>query len=171
MKTATKIFTGIAVVAVVLSTSAAVFADSGDGFMPGQIRGQGRGANSEQAGLLKAYMVSATAEVFGLEIEEVEARLAANETFITIALSQGYAIEDVDRLMGEAHSIAIDLAAADGIYLGSQAAYRNANQPGRRGQNAGIDGQAGAGFSARNCDGTGVNAEAAGRPMLRRGNW
>lgn len=180
MKTSTKIFTGIAVVAIALSTTAGVFADSGNGSAPDQILGQGRGASSEQDGLLDDYMTATMADVFGLDVEELEAFLAADETFITIALSQGYTIEDVDGLMDEVRSSAIELAAADGIFLGSQEAGQMANQFGARGQGVGYSGQAGmarysmtgSSLNMQDCDcgGVALNADTAGEAMMRRGN-
>ena len=119
MKTGTKIFAGITAVAILLTSTGAVFADSGDYFGQGQGQsqgqGQGRGVESEQDGLMDDYMTAAMADVFGLTIEEMELRLKAEESFITTALSQGFKIEDVGGMMDQVRSTAVEIAASEGI--------------------------------------------------------
>ena len=63
MKTSTKIFAGITAVAILLTSTGAVFADSSDdyGQGQGQGQGQGRGVGSEEDGLLDDYMTAAMA--------------------------------------------------------------------------------------------------------------
>ena len=128
MKTSTKIFAGITAVVILLTSTGAVFADSGDFFGQGQgqgqsqAQGQGRGVGSDENGLLNDYITAAMAEVFGLTPEEMDLRLDAEESFITIALSQGFAIEDVDGLMDKVRSTAVEIAASEGVILGRQEA-------------------------------------------------
>jgi len=147
MKTGTKIFAGITAVAILLTSTGAVFADSGDYFGQGQgqgqsqAQGQGRGVESEQDGLMDDYMTAAMAEVFGLTVEELELRLEAEDSFTTIALSQGYTIDDIDELMDDVQSIAVELAAAEGVILGRQAANQMVNLSGTRGQGGRFSGQ------------------------------
>ena len=138
MKTSTKIFAGITAVAILLTSNGAVFADSGDYYGRGQGQGQSqaqgqcRGIGPEQDGLLDDYMTTAMAEVFGLTTEEMDLRLDAEESFITIALSQGFAIEDVDGLMNEVRATAVELAAAEGVILGKHDSNQMVSQLGTK---------------------------------------
>jgi len=146
MKTSTKIFAGITAVAILLTSTGAVFADSGDFFGQGQGQGQGqgRGVGSDEDGLLDDYMTAAMAKVFGLTVEEIELRYEAEDSFITIALSQGFEIEDIDGMMDDVRSIAVELAAAEGVILGRQESNQMVNQLGTKGQGGRIAGQEGA---------------------------
>lgn len=150
MRTSTKIFAGITAVAILLTSTGAVFADSGDYFGQGQgqgqsqAQGQGRGVGSEQDGLLDDYMTAAMAEVFGLTVKEIELRYEAEDSFITIALSQGFAIEDVNELMDNVRSTAVEIAAGEGVILGRQEANQMVSQLGTKGQGGRIAGQEGA---------------------------
>ena len=178
MKTSTKIFAGIAAIAILLTSTGAVFADSGEVFGPGQ--GQGRGVGSDQDGVLDDYMTAGMAEVFGLTVEEIEARYVAKESFITIALSQGFAIEEVDGLMDGVRSAAVEIAAAEGVILGRQEANQMVSQLGTKGQGGRI---AGGNEAPRinliegecdeetcDCDGEPLYENAEGESMMRRGN-
>jgi len=150
MKTSTKIFAGITAVAILLTSAGAAFADSGDydgqrqGQGQSQAQGQGRGVGSEQDGLLNDYMTAAMAKVFGLTIEEMTSRLEAEESFITIALSQGYEIEDIDGMMENVRSVAVEIAASEGVILGRQESNQMLSQLGTKGQGGRIAGQEGA---------------------------
>ena len=152
MKTSTKIFAGITAVAILLTSAGAAFADSGDydgqgqgqGQGQSQAQGQGRGVGSEQDGLLDDYMTAAMAEVFGLTIEEMTSRLEAEESFITIALSQGYEIEDIDGMMENVRLVAVEIAASEGVILGRQESNQMLSQLGTKGQGGRIAGQEGA---------------------------
>lgn len=187
MKTSTKIFAGITAVAILLTSTGAVFADSGDdygqgqGQAQGQGQGQGRGVGSEEDGLLDGYMTAAMAEVFGLTIEEVNSRLEAEESFITIALSQGFEIEDIDRMMDIVRSTAVEIAASEGVFLGRQESNQMLTQLGTKGQGGRIAGQEGAPrinmsedgeCDEETCDcdgGEPLYENAAGESMMRRG--
>jgi len=148
MKTSTKIFAGITAIAILLTSTGAAFADSGDyygkGQGQGQAQGQGRGVGSEEDGLLDDYMTAAMAEVFGLTIEEVNSRIEAEESFITIALSQGFEIEDIDGMMDTVRSTAVEIAASEGVILGRQESNQMLSQLGTKGQGGRIAGQEGA---------------------------
>ena len=185
MKTSTKILAGITAVAILLTSTGVTFADSGDYLGQGQGQGQsqgqgqGRGVESEQDGLLDDYMTAAMAKVFGLTTEEMDLRLDAEESFITIALSQGFAIEDVDGLMDEVRSTAVELAAAEGVILGRQESNQMVSQLGTKGQGGRIAGGEGAlrtnmtdgecNEETCDCDGEPLYENADGESMMRRG--
>jgi len=182
MKTSTKIFAGITAVAILLTSTGAAFADSGDfyGQGQGQGQGQGRGVGSEQDGLLDDYMTAAMAKVFGLTIEEINLRMKAEESFITIALSQGFKIEDIDGMMDNVRSTAVEIAASEGIILGRQESNQMLSQLGTKGQGGRIAGQEGAPrinmsedgeCDEETCDHDGepLYENATGESMMRRG--
>ena len=174
MKTSTKIFAGITAVAIVLASTGAVFADSGDYLGQGQgqgqsqAQGQGRGVGSEQDGLLDDYITAAMAEVFGLTVEEIELRYEAEDSFITIALSQGFEIEDIDGMM-------------DDVILGRQESNQMVSQLGTKGQGGRIAGQEGAprinmtdgecDEETCDCDSEPLYENATGESMMRRGEY
>ena len=178
MKTSTKIFAGIAAIAILLTSTGAVFAESGEVF--GQGQGQGRGVGSDQDGLLDDYMTAAMADVFGLTVEEIEDRYVAEESFITIALSQGFAIEEVDGLMDEVRSAAVEIAAAEGVILGRQEANQMVSQLVAKGQGGRIAGgeeaprinltEGECDEETCDCDGEPLYENAEGESMMRRGN-
>jgi hypothetical protein len=178
MKKSIKVLSGIAAVAILLTSAGAVFADSGNYIEQAQVQGRGRGNGSEQDGLLDDYMTAAMADVFGLTVEELELRLE-DETFITIALSQGFALEEVDALMDTVRATAVEIAAADGVILGRQEANQMFGPSGTKGQSGRIAGMDGAprinmteGVCDESCIGTGepLNENGAGESMMRRGN-
>ena len=185
MNTSTKIFTGITAVAILLASTGVVFADSGDYFGQGQgqgqsqAQGQGRGVGSEQDGLMDDYMTAAMAKVFGLTTEEMDLRYEAEESFITIALSQGFEIEDIDGLMDEVRLTAVELVAAEGVILGRQESNQMVSQLGTKGQGGRIAGGEGApkinmtdggcDEETCDCDGEPLYENAEGESMMRRG--
>jgi len=140
MKTSIKFFAGITAVAILLTSTGAAFADSGDFFGQGQGQGQsqalgqGRGVESEQDGLMDDYMAAAMAEVFGLTVEEMDLRLKAEDSFMTIALSLGLKIEDIGGMMDQVRSTAVEIAASEGIILGRQESNQMVSQLGTKGQ-------------------------------------
>jgi len=181
MKISTKIFAGITAVAILLTSTGAAFADSGDFFGQGQgqsqsqAQGQGRSNGSEQDKLLDDYMAAGMAEVFGLTVEEVDLHQEVGDSFITIALSQEYAVEDIDELMDDIQSIAIERAAADGVILGSLSTNQMVNKLGTRGQGGRFRGQEEASkinISEDNCDeiyDAPLYENFAGESSMRRG--
>ena len=187
MKTSTKIFAGITAVAILLTSTGAVFADSGDYFGQGQGQGQsqgqgqGRGVESEQDGLMDDYMTAAMADVFGLTVEEMELRLKAEDSFITIALSQGFKIEDVGGMMDQVRSTAVEIAAGEGVILGRQESNQMVSQLGTKGQGGRIAGQEGApkinmtdggcDEETCDCDSEPLYENATGESMMRRGEY
>jgi len=181
MKIGTKIFAVIPAIAILLTSTGAVFADSGDYFGQGHSQGQGRGVGSEQDGLLDDYMTAAMAEVFGLTVKEIELRYEAEDSFITIALSQGFAIEDVNELMDNVRSTAVEIAAGEGVILGRQEANQMVSQLGTKGQGGRIAGQEGAprinmtdgecDEETCDCDGEPLFENVTGESMMRRGKY
>jgi len=185
MKTSTKIFAGITAVAIVLVSTGAVFADSGDYLGQGQgqseAQGQGRGVESEQDGLLDDYMTAAMAVIFGLNIEEMDLRLKAEDSFITIALSQGFKIEDIGGMMDQVRSTAVEIAASEGVILGRQESNQMVSQLGTKGQGGRIAGQEGApkinmtdgecDEETCDCGGEPLYENATGESKMRRGEY
>ena len=178
MKTSIKVLSGIAAVAILLTSAGAVFADSGNYIEQSQAQSRGRGNGSEQDGLLDDYMTAAMADVFGLTVEELELRLE-EESFVTIALSVGFAIEEVDALMDTVRTTAVEIAAADGVILGRQEAnqmFGPSDSKGQGGRIAGMDGaprnNMAEGVCDESCIGTGepLYENATGEPNMRRGN-
>ena len=185
MKTSTKIFAGITAVAILLTSTGAAFADSGDYYGQGQgqgqdqAQGQGRGVGSEEDGLLNDYMTAAMAEVFGLTIEEINLRMEAEESFITIALSQEFEIEDIDGMMDNIRSTAVEIAASEGVILGRQESNQMLTQLGTKGQGGRIAGEEGAPKNNMidgecdeetcDCDSEPLYENATGESMMRRG--
>ena len=115
MNTKTKIFAGIAAVAILLSSTGAVFASTADVVTMGA--GFGRGNGEDQDGLLEPYMESAVAEGLGLTVEELDALVADGETHLTIALAQGITVEEFNILLENARETALAMAAEDGIVV------------------------------------------------------
>ena len=115
MNTKTKIFAGIAAVAILLSSTGAVFASTSDVVMMGA--GNGRGNGEDQDGLLEPYMEAAVAEGLGLTVEELDALVAEGETHLSIALAQGLSIEEFNILLENARVTATELAAGEGIII------------------------------------------------------
>ena len=109
-------------------------------------QGYGPGGNGISAGTgtnlevnLSNYMPAAIADVLGLNVEDVNARLASGETFYTIALSLGYTTDQLPALMTSVREKAIELATADGAISTDQSNLLLGNQYGgnARGNGAG----------------------------------
>ena len=126
-------------------------------------------------------MTAAMAEVFGLTVEEIELRYEVEDSFITIALSQGFAIEDVNELMDNVRSTAVEIAAGEGVILGRQEANQMVSQIGTKGQGGRIAGQESAprinmsegecDEETCDCDGEPLYENATGESMMRRGEY
>ena len=124
-------------------------------------QGNGPGGNGTSIGTsvnmevtLSNYMPAAMAEVLGLNVDDVNAQLAAGETFYTIALAQGYTADQLSALMTSIRIKAIDLVIADGVLTADQAAFLLNNQYGgnARGNGAGTANM----YSTGNNTGTGI---------------
>jgi hypothetical protein len=162
MKTSTKIFSGITVLALALASIGSVSADSIDIAAMGS--GFGRGNDQEQDGLLADYMEAAIADSLGLSVEELNALEAEGETHYTIALDLGFSVEEFEAIMDSAQDLAIEMAAADGITIQQ---YGMAAGNGRA-----AGGADGAGFGrgiAETCDEETCVAEPLGTGMGRGG--
>jgi hypothetical protein len=82
--------------------------------------GKGPGNGTAAAGengtsILSTYMTDAAATALGLDVTEVEERLAAGETFYDIALSLGYTPEFIPEFLASLQASAAEAAAADGL--------------------------------------------------------
>jgi len=97
--------------------SAYAMEDAGKGPGNGGNGGNGNGASADANGtqILSPYMSTAIADALGLELPEVEARLAAGETFYDIALSMGYTVEFIPEFLASVQAAAAEAAAADGL--------------------------------------------------------
>lgn len=144
-----------------------------------QGRGPGGNGLSDGTGInmevtLSNYMPSAIADVLGLNVDEVNAQLAAGETFYTIALAQGYTAEQLPALMTSIRSKAIDLVTANGVLTDDQAAFLLDNQYGgnARGNGAGAANMYSADNGTGLCDGTCISqnlSAVTGGSMRRAG--
>ena len=146
-------------------------------------QGRGPGGNGTASGTsvnmevtLSDYMPAAMADVLGLTVDDVNTRLAAGETFYTIALSKGYTADQLSALMTDVRNTAITLATANGVITADQSAYLLNSQYGgnARGMGAGTANMfnTGDGTGTGICDGTCIpqstNTQAADS-MQRRG--
>jgi hypothetical protein len=154
MKTSIKIFVGFAAVALLLSSTGAVFADSIEASTFGS--GYGYGSGEGQNGQLEPYMEAAIADSLGLTVEEVDALLASGETHYTIALKQGLTAEEFTAIFESARITALDLAAKDGIVINQYG--RNKNSSGRLG---------GSQFDPENCTGGTCTSQPMGTGIRR----
>jgi hypothetical protein len=143
-------------------------------------QGYGPGGNGMYAGTglnqevtLSNYMPAAMADVLGLSVEDVNARLESGETFYTIALSLGYTSEQLPALMTSVHEKAIELAAAAGAISTDQSNFLLGNQYGgnARGNGAGTASMYSAGDGTGLCDGTCIPqnlSQTTGGSMMRQ---
>ena len=133
---------------------------TGIAFAQGNGIGAGTGINLEVN--LRDYMPAAIADVLGLSVEDVNARLASGETFYTIAQSLGYTTDQLPALMTSVREKAIELATAAGALITDQSAFLLGNQYGgnARANGTGL------------CDGTCIPqnlSQTTGGSMTRRG--
>lgn len=160
----------VATLTISLIATGAAFAQ---GYGPG-----GNGANTG-TGLnlevtLSNYMPAAMADVFGLSVDDISARLASGETFYTIALSLGYTTDQLPALMTSVREKAIELASAAGAISTDQSSYLLGSQYGgnARGNGAGAANMYGTGDGTGLCDGACIPqdlSQATGGSMLRWG--
>jgi len=92
----------------------------------GEPQGQGQGlqarGETQGDGVLSTYIQQAWAEVLGLSPEDLAARLEAGETLTSIAQSLGYTTDEIQALMDQVRSLAVEQALADGVITEEQAA-------------------------------------------------
>lgn len=81
----------------------------------------GAGIGGTQQGLLHDEMVSVVAEKLGISVDDLNARITNGETLYTIALAEGLTADEVQTLMLDARTQAIDLAVANGDITQAQA--------------------------------------------------
>ena len=103
----------------------------------------GHGPMLDGQGVLHTYMVAVFAEKLDLNVDDINARLAAGERMVDIALSAGVAVEEFPAFMTEVRSAALDAAVADGVITQEQADWMKSRGSGHGGMGAG------------DCDGTG----------------
>ena len=144
-------------------------------------QGYGPGGNGVNVGTgislevnLSNYMPTAMADVLGLSVDEVNARLASGETFYTIALSLGYTTDQLPALMTSVRDKAIELATAAGAISVDQSSFLLGNQYGgnARGNGAGTASMYSTGNGIGLCDGTCIPqnlSQTTGGSMARRG--
>ena len=165
----------LAVIAALTISMVAAGAAFAQGPGPGG-NGVNTGTNVNMEVTLSNYMPSAIAEELGLSVDEVNAQLASGETLYTIALAQGYTVEQLPGLMTSIRTKAIDLAAAAGVLTADQAALSLNNQYGGNayGNGAGTANMYSTvdGTGTCTCDGTCVpqsTNSATGGSMQHRG--
>jgi hypothetical protein len=84
-------------------------------------------------GYLHTYMVTAFVDKLGLNVEDVNARLAAGESMYDIAIANGVKAEDFPALMVEVRTKALNAAVKDGVITQAQADWMNSHGYGRGG--------------------------------------
>ena len=101
-------------------------------------QGGGRGGMMHSGqGPLHTFMVTEFAKKFGLNVNDVNTRLAAGETMYDIALSTGVAAEDVPTLLAEVRSNALDAAVKANVITQEQADWMKSRGFGRGGMGQG----------------------------------
>jgi hypothetical protein len=144
----------VAVVAVALASTGAVYAQSEN--PPTQVPGSGygMGGRGSRGGMmggsynqsvenpLHDAMIAAVAEEIGLTVEEIEKRLEAGETLSAIALTQGFTVDEFSSIMIDARNLAIDQAVTDGTITQEQADWMKTRSSGMFGAGAGTRGTA-----------------------------
>jgi hypothetical protein len=116
--------------------------------------------NGKGNGLLHEMIIATFAEELGIPVDELEARLAAGERLVNVALSKGLTITQFRALMTSARIKAIDQAVLDGKLTQEQADRMKqrvnrhrmvkGNQPGGRGSGPQGPGKPGCQFSPQN---------------------
>ncbi len=144
----------VAALTISLVATGAAFAQ---GYGPGG-NGANTGTSINMEVTLSNYMPAAMADVLGLSVDDVNARLASGETFYTIALSLGYTTDQLSALMTSVRTEAINLAIADGVVTADQATFLLNSQYGgnARGNGAGTASMNSAGNGTGTGIGTGI---------------
>jgi hypothetical protein len=132
------------------------------------------GTSLNQEVALSNYMPAAMAEVLGLSVEDVNAKLASGETFYSIALSLGYTSEQLPALMTSVRDKAIELAAAAGAISTDQSSLLLGNQYGGNayGNGTGTASMYSTGDGSGLCDGTCIPqnlSQTVSGSMMRQG--
>ena len=143
------------------------------GYGPGG-NGTGTGTALNMEVTLSDYMPAAMADVLGLSVEDINARLASGETFYPIALSMGYTSDQLPALMSSVREAAIASATAAGTISADQSSFLLGNQYGgnARGNGIGTTNMYSAGDGTGICDGTCIPqnlSQETGGSMMRRG--
>lgn len=92
--------------------------NTGGAGMMGGYRGAARGSGT---GPMHTYMVEAYAEALGLTVEEVQDQFEAGKTMWQVAADQGLSDEEVQSVMIEARTAALNAMVADGVLTQEQA--------------------------------------------------
>lgn len=93
----------------------------------------GYGPMMNGQGVLHTYMVTEFAKKLNLNVDDINARLAAGESMYDIALSAGITADDFPALMTEVRANALNAAVADGVISQEQADWMKAHGFGRGG--------------------------------------
>ena len=114
---------GLVVAALVVVGVGVAFAQG-----PAPYTGNGNGYMMQNGtGYLHTYMVAAFAEKLGLQVEDVNARLAAGESMYDIAVAAGVKAENVPALMIEVRSQALSAAVQAGVITQAQADWMSSH--------------------------------------------
>jgi len=133
MKKLVKSLVVLAVIAIVFGSASIVYAQGSSPEAPmgfgarGNRGGMGSGStllnqnrDSYEDGLLHDEMIAAFAEALGLEIEDIEARLAEGETMAEIALSTGLSLDEFRTILWDVRTQVHELAVEQGLLPESQ---------------------------------------------------
>lgn len=149
MNKAVKLLVIVATVVIAFGAVGSVYAQGGGPGVNAAGVGQGfgngfRGDNGERLnqyqgtgpstmdGVLHETWMAAYAEAFGIEVEELNARLAAGESMSEIALSLGFTVETFWELKMDVRTSVIEQAVADGTLPDELASRMSSGGPGNR---------------------------------------
>ncbi len=152
-------------VAVAFGTTSSVYAQSSldQNAIPaagyGNGTGGGRGGSGRvmqsaagtQDGLLHDEMIAYFSEQLGISVDDLNARLAAGETIAQIAYSQGLTLDEIQTLMTDARSQAIDQAVENGTLTQEQADWMNQSGTGMMNGGRGMRGSGLGQFANPDC--------------------
>ena len=99
------------------------------------------GKSDGEYGPMHQYMEDALAKALGISVDEFEAQRDAGKTAYQIALDLGFTADKIPALLRDAHTKALEAAAADGVISQQMLDWMKTRQAG--------------GFGMGNCNGTG----------------
>lgn len=99
--------------------------------------GYGRGMLQNGGGYLHTYMVTAFAEKLGMQVDDVNARLAAGETMYDIAITGGVKAEEFPAFMVDVRAKALSAAVKEGVITQAQADWMKSRGFGQGGYGTG----------------------------------
>jgi len=118
----------------------------------------GHGPMMNGEGPMHTFMVTEFAKKLGLNVNDINTRIAAGETMYDIALSAGVTAEEFPAVMTEVRANALNAAVAANVITQEQADWMKSRGYGQGGMGSG------------NCTGTGPQGQAGGYGRGMMGN-